>query len=254
MNPERLLKTRLLHYIVACAFIICLSSAAPTEGAGADGAPASPAWSSSAANASHKMDASGFWWVNNDAWARSHGPQTIYANSQSSWYVVSDQPNLAGAVETYPDTEYDCGGRDNGPPTKTIAQYQSITSTFSEAFPPAGSWDAAYDLWMNNWGEEVMIWSEWGGAQRYWPSRAVQAVTIDRVRYHFLRNGKEMMFFRDRTVTSGSVNILAALRWLVSQDLLKSTDVPTQLEYGVEICSTDGPETFRLTGLTFSLK
>ena len=55
-------------------------------------------------------------------------------------------------------------------------------------------------------------------------------------------------------VKSGAVNILAALKWLVSQGLLKATDVPTQLEYGVEICSTDGPETFRLTGLTFSLK
>jgi hypothetical protein len=33
----------------------------------------------------------------------------------------------------------------------------------------------------------------------------------------------------------------------------KSTDVPTQLEYGVEVCSTTGAETFPMTGLTFSL-
>ena len=34
---------------------------------------------------------------------------------------------------------------------------------------------------------------------------------------------------------------------------MKSTDVPTQLEYGVEICSTSGAQTFPLTGLPFSL-
>jgi hypothetical protein len=34
---------------------------------------------------------------------------------------------------------------------------------------------------------------------------------------------------------------------------VKSTDVPTQLEYGVEICSTSGSETFPMTGLTFDL-
>ena len=52
---------------------------------------------------------------------------------------------------------------------------------------------------------------------------------------------------------SGSVDILAALQWLVSQGLVSSMDVPTQLEYGVEVCYTSGPETFPLTGLTFAL-
>jgi hypothetical protein len=34
---------------------------------------------------------------------------------------------------------------------------------------------------------------------------------------------------------------------------VKSSDVPTQLEYGVEICSTNGSESFPMTGLSFSL-
>ena len=45
-------------------------------------------------------------------------------------------------------------------------------------------------------------------------------------------------------VNSGLVDILAVLNWLVSQGVVKSTDVPSQLEYGVEICSTNGAETF----------
>ena len=166
---------------------------------------------------------------------------------------MSNQTNNGGAVETYPDTEYDVGGRDNGTPTKTVAEYTSITSTFSEAFPADGSWDAAYDLWLNNWGTEIMIWNEWTGTQLYWPTPGAQAVTLDGVPYHFLNNGGELMFFRDTMVKSGSVDILAAMTWLVSQGLIKSTDVPTQLEYGVEICSTNGAETFPMTGVTFSL-
>jgi hypothetical protein len=74
------------------------------------------------------------------------------------------------------------------------------------------------------------------------------------VPYHFYNNGREFIFFRDTMVKSGSVDILAAMKWLVSQGLVKSTDVPTQLEYGVEICSTNGPETFPLTGLTFTFE
>jgi hypothetical protein len=172
--------------------------------------------------------------------------------NQSSWRVVSDQPNKAGAVETYPDTEYDVGGRESQS-SEPISQFNSITSTFSEAYPSAGSWDAAYDLWLNNWSIEIMIWNQWAGAQGYWPGVATQTLTVDGVPYRFYKNGAELMFFRGSQTRSGSVDILAVFRWLVSRGYVSSSDVPTQLEYGVEIASTSGSETFPLTGLTFSL-
>ena len=92
-----------------------------------------------------------------------------------------------------------------------------------------------------------------GRGERYWPAQATTSLTLDGVPYHFYNNGGELMFFRDAQAASGSVDILAAFQWLVSQGLVKSTDVPTQLEYGVEISSTSGTETFPPTGLTFSL-
>jgi hypothetical protein len=215
-----------------------------------------PAFSASDAEESDNIDPGDgfqFWWVNNDAWNGSHGPQTISVCNQSSWYAVSNQPNVGGAVETYPDTEYDVGGREN-PSTTPISGWGSITSTFAEAFPSgAGGWDAAYDLWLNNWSTEIMIWNEWSGGQSYWPDQATISLTLDGVPYKFYNNGGELMFFRDTQVKSGSVDILAAFQWLVSQGLVQPTDVPTQLEYGVEVCDTSGPETFPLTGLTFNL-
>jgi hypothetical protein len=165
---------------------------------------------------------------------------------------VSNQPNDGGQVETYPDTEYDVGGRDT-PSTKPISGWNSITSTFSESYPSAGGWDAAYDLWLNNWSTEIMIWNQWAGSQSFWPDQATTAVTLNGVGYTFYNNGGELMFFRDTQVTSGSVDILAAFKWLVSQGIVQATDVPTQLEYGVEVCYTSGAETFPMTGLTFNL-
>ncbi len=215
----------------------------------------SPVYSTSDAEGTYNTDPDDgeYWWVNNDAWSGSHGPQTINVCSQSSWDAVSNQPNIGGQVETYPDTEYDVGGRDNQPATKPISAYNSITSTFSEAYPSAGDWDGAYDLWLNNWTTEIMIWNQWAGANSYWPAQATQTLTLDGVPYSFYNNGGELMFFRQTQVSSGSVDILAALKWLVSQGLVKSSDVPWQLEYGVEISATAGTETFPMTGLSFSL-
>lgn len=172
--------------------------------------------------------------------------------NQSSWYAVSNQPNNGGAVETYPNTEYDVGGRDHGS-TTPISRWHSMRSSFSEAFPSAGGWDAAFDLWLDDWHTEIMIWNQWAGAQSVWPSRATTAVRLRGVAYHFYDDGGELMFFRDRQVSAGSVDILAAFRWLASRGLVKFSDVPTQLEYGVEVCYTSGVETFPLTGLSFQV-
>lgn len=209
-----------------------------------------------------------FWWVNNDAWSASHGPQAINVCSQSSWDALSTQPDKGGAVETYPDTEYDVGGRDSGPSTKPISAFNSITSTFSESYPSAGSWDAAYDMWTNNWSNETMIWNQWAGSQAYWYSATgFQDVTIAGIEYHFCDNGAngncsgpkgadngdELIFAMVNQETSGSVDILAIYNWEVANGYAKASDAPTQLEYGVEVCSTSGQETFPMTGLTFSV-
>jgi hypothetical protein len=206
-------------------------------------------------------------WVNNDAWSGSHGPQTIKVCSASSWDAVSNQPNIGGQVETYPDTEYDVGGRDGGT-TKPISGFSNITSTFAESNPSDGSWDAGYDLWTNNWSNETMIWNQWAGSQAFWPQQANgsggAALTLAGVPYHFFANGDncnttnvgncELMFFRDTQTTSGAVDLLAAFQWEVAHGYAKASDVPTQLEYGTEIASTNGAETFNVTGLTFSVK
>jgi hypothetical protein len=266
----------------------------------AGGSCTNPSFSSSSAEATDNTDANGgpqYWWVNNDAWSGGHGPQTLNVCNQSSWNVVSDQTNDGGAVETYPDTEYDVGGRSDSEfgtnSLETIGAFSTITSTFDEGFPTGSgeAWDAGYDLWVGplstaNGASEgtpydtgVMIWNQWQGSQDFWANCAngigscpsggnAQAVTLDGVPYHFFDNSGELMFFRDTQVSSGSVDILAAFNWLVAHpsadphstdsanshqdEPVVSTNVPTELEYGVEIVGTPGTQTFPLTGLTFN--
>ena len=227
----------------------------------------SPSFSTSDASGTDNIDPTDgeFWWVGNDAWSGSHGPQTIYVCSQSSWYATSNQPDLQGQVQTYPNSEYDIGGRANGLATTPISDYPSgsITSTFSEAYPSVGGWDAAYDLWTDNWKNETMVWNQWSGRNAFWPGQAKTSLTIDGVGYTFFANGTncsaavestcEYMFFRDTQVTSGSVDLAAIFQWEVANGYAKASDVPTQLQYGVEISYTSGSETFPLTGLTYSV-
>lgn len=190
--------------------------------------------------------------VRNEAWSDSHGPQTIYACNEQSWYVMSNQTDQGGAVQTYPDTLYSV----TGTKSKVISQYTSVTSTFAEEYQNQGNWNAAYDIWMNNWSKEIMIWNEWNGGPSYWADRARTqgtAVTLGGVPYHYAKNGTILQFFRDTEVKSGSVDILAALQWLQARGDLTATDKLTQIEYGVEICSTVGTQRFDTTGFTVNV-
>jgi hypothetical protein len=228
----------------------------PASAASAASLCTNPTFTSSEPGASHNTNEPGqHWWVNNDAWSGSHGPQTINVCSASSWSAVSNQPNNGGQVETYPDTEFDVGGRSfTGPgvnSTTPIKGFNLITSTFAESNPSAGGWDAAYDLWTDDWKHETMIWNQWAGSQSYWPAKANGrggfALSLDGVPYHFFANGSELMFFRDTQVTSGSVDILAAYNWEVAHGFAKASDIPTQIEYGTEVAYTSGKEKFNTT-------
>ena len=112
-----------------------------------------------------------------------------------------------------------------------------------------------------------MVWNQYAGSQAFWFNQGTP-VTIAGVQYHFVDNGNcepvrcsgagpdsgdELMFIMVNQEASGSVNLLSIFQWEVANGYAKSTDVPTQLEYGVEICSTVGTETFPTTGFTMSL-
>jgi hypothetical protein len=78
-------------------------------------------------------------------------------------------------------------------------------------------------------------------------------VTLDGVPYKFYYNGSVSYFYRATEVKSGSVDILAALKWLQANGYLTTSDILTQIEYGVEINGTVGTQRFDTTGFTLTI-
>jgi xyloglucan-specific endo-beta-1,4-glucanase len=191
--------------------------------------------------------------VNNNVWGPSGSswPQQLKACSQRNWYVRADFQADGGAIQSYPDTEYTRSG-------KTIAQYSSISTCFGETSPTGGEWDYAYDTWLNNFGIEVMVWNDWTDTGIY-PPPGARAVTIDGVGYHEFKGGgsNEWIYTRDKLVKSGCFSILDIFRDLIahpSTSGITKSSVPNALEYGVEIASTKGTETFQVTNATLTAK
>ena len=93
--------------------------------------------------------------VQNDAWSGDHGPQHIKAWSPGRWQVLSRQPNLGGAVQTYPDVEVPYYRTHEVPYNKL----SMLRFGYSEQMPKSGyDAEATADIWLNNWDVEVMAW------------------------------------------------------------------------------------------------
>jgi len=54
-----------------------------------------------------------------------------------------------------------------------------------------------------------------------------------------------MAFVANSNVTAGTVNLLAFFRWVIAKGWVPADSTLSQVDYGVEICSTNGaPATF----------
>jgi len=215
----------------------------------APGTCKSPLWSSS--------DDFGTWntngyQVNNNKWNSGEaGPQTIHACGFNSWYVVSDQPELAsnpGSVKTYPDTQKNF-------PDQAISSFGSIKSTYanSASAPSSGEYNFAYDIWLNGLGnEELMLWTNYRYPGSLPPGDAQDkaTATIDGQQYVAWKRGstgsRYIALAMTPQKTAGTVDLKHVFDWLVSKGWLTGTDKLSAIEYGVEVSSTNGPQTFRL--------
>jgi hypothetical protein len=198
----------------------------------AKNAPAHPAWQSSARLGSKH---SGAFVVYNNAWnASAAGPQTIWADSYHYWGVESEQ-SATTAVKTYPCVQMIY---DNVPYTSV----KGLTSTFSELMPsdPSLYAEAAYDIWLNNYKVEVMIWVD---NHRHNPSaNVIGHVELGGQPFALWSGGPDMYSFvlTGRQENTGKINVLTFLQWLVAHGYLHATDTMTQVDFGWEIASTGG--------------
>lgn len=180
---------------------------------------------------------------------------TLSANSHSNWQVVANQaacPTRDCAVEAYDSAQYNY---ENKPGVKTISDIKYMRSYFSETMPTGNlatngfDAEAAYDIWLNSYGLEVMIWTDNQGQTP--AGQALGTAKIDGRQFVVFNSGNTYSFVIGQNETSGQIDIAATLNWLVSHNYVAASSYLTQFNFGFEICSTAGKsDTFAVHKLT----
>lgn len=197
------------------------------------------------------------WDEYNNPWNNPAMPPNSYvlsSDSHSNWQVVANQaqcPTSDCAVEAYESAQYNY---DNTSGEETISEISQMTSDFSQSMPTGSlgtngfDAEAAYDIWLNNYALEVMIWVDNQGQTP--TGSEVGTADLGGTNYTVFFGGSTYSFVIDNNETSGTVNIQDALDWLVSNEGVSSSSYMTQFNFGWEICSTDGQsDTFTMNSL-----
>jgi hypothetical protein len=194
--------------------------------------------------------------VGQDVWNPISGwSQTLYATTPGNWYVTASMPAGNTAVVSFPNT----GESYN---SNLLTGFSSIYSSFSENMSPTvgTSAEAAYDIWLNNWNNEVMIQHDM--VKRGGPCGPVLATAtfggpggVPVQNWNLCQYGSELIWqLPGNGEQSGSVDILAMLNWLVNNGgYLPHASSLTAISYGFEICSTGGvDENFQVKGFSIT--
>jgi hypothetical protein len=178
--------------------------------------------------------------------------QTLYANSPGDWHVVANMPAGNTAVVSYPSSGSDYGER-------KLSSFSAMSSSFSEtmnATSGTSAW-AAYDVWLNNWNNEVMIQHDFANNGAC-PSLATVTFGgsggVPVQKWNLCKYGSELIWkLAGGNEQSGSVDILSMLTWLQNHGYLPQASTLTAIGYGWEIASTGGrSETFTVSQYSIS--
>ena len=176
---------------------------------------------------------SGGYTLFNDVWGSGAGPQTIWANSPTNWGVWANHPNTGG-VKSYPNISKTVG--------PALSSLHSVSSSFNVSVPGTGAYETAYDIWCGNNAFEIMLWMNKTGAVGPLGTRQTSA-TVGGHTWDVYRgsNGSNQVFsfVRHGNVTSGSVDVLAVLRWVEARGWFGNVTLG-QVQFGFEITSSSG--------------
>lgn len=219
---------RALGSLVAAAVTAAAVAVAPAPASAA--VPPSPKFESSAR---FGIWSNGGFFVYNNEWNSSAGPQTIWANSFSNWGVESTQAAGNTAVETYPNVQRNFS---NVPVSKLAV----LRNGYRESMPSRASLDAeaADDIWLNKYKLEVMIWVDNHGQRP--AGNIVGQATILGQHFSVWSGGTTWTFLLDHKQASGQTHMLGALRWLIARHDIPASVTLAQVGFGWEIASTGG--------------
>jgi len=192
--------------------------------------------------------------VGNNMWATVSGASsTLYASSPADWHVIADMPAGNTSIVSYPSLSVDFHLENSSGNwyEQPLTNFKTMTSSFSEDMDATGgtsAW-AAYDIWLNDGANEVMIQHDFAdnGA-----CTAVATATfggsngVPAQEWHLCKFGSEQVWKLGASDSSkvseqsGSVDILSMLTWMENHGDLPQGSTIGLLGYGWEIASTGG--------------
>jgi hypothetical protein len=226
------------------------TSSAPTS---APTSTAPPATSCQDANAVYiwntwNSGGLGAYYADADWWAANgyNFAQKTVICSYHSWYVQATADNSTGdgAVKAYPNVHRDYHNWSTGA-EPAISSFKTITSRFAHQSPGVGIYNVAYDVWLNGVADsgstEVMIWTD-NHLQVPAGSKVAQVSLSGQTWDVWASGSNHYLAFvpaNKATLSSGTLDLLAFFKYLMSSGRLPSTSTLGQVDYGVEIVSTD---------------
>jgi hypothetical protein len=178
--------------------------------------------------------------------------QALAATGPGDWSATANMPAGNTAVVSFPNTGAGYGDQ-------PVSKIKTIYSSFSEnmnATSKTSAW-AAYDLWFNNWHNEVMIQHDFANNAAC-PFVATQSFGgsggVPVRKWGLCKYGDELIWkLTGGSEHRGSVDILSMVTWLEKHGYMASASTITALSYGFEICSTGGQnETFHVSSFSIS--
>jgi hypothetical protein len=192
--------------------------------------------------------------VGQDVWNPISGwQQTLTATNPGNWQVTANMPNKNTAVISFPNT----GANYNSP---QLSSFPAIYSSFSETMGSSSATNAhaAYDLWFNDWKNEVMIQTDFAPSGARCSSYEASATFggsngVPIQKWSLCQFGSELIWQMPANEASGSVDIKAMTTWLENNGYMPQNSTVTALSYGFEIASTGGQnQTFRVSNFSIT--
>lgn len=181
-------------------------------------------------------------YLNQNIWAAAGDPtykQSLYGQSPRDWYVNVNAKTGFGGVQAFPNLGWDMTGTVDAMP-------QTVTS-WSVDLPhdeKTMAW-AAYDLWFNDWADEVMIQVD-VSANDHYDCETVAAAEFGGRPWHMCSFGAQRVWkpgvdddsIRNEPV--GSIEIKQLLVWMEDHGHLPRSSTWTAGSFGFEPCDTGG--------------
>ena len=194
--------------------------------------------------------------------------QKLYVATPGSWSVVANFP-VGTSVRSFPNTGQTQNWINGTSLPAALSTWSSMTSTYSVSLNAHSGTvgEAAYDLWLDDWHNEVMIQTDFAGDSlrpRCDVNRDVITTQtfggtsgVPVQRWNLCQFGSELIWQppTGTNYSSDKVDVMAMLTWLEKNGggkYLPANSTLQAISFGFEICSTGGRiQTFQVNNFSF---